>query len=190
LKNEDKLIIGIDASTTSTGVVILDYECNIEYCTHTNREVKKDKTWQNKNMHTIDEIEYVFNNYKNAYVFIEGVPYSNRPGSDQLHELSGIIKKLYWDHHKNLLGMYAVLPSVWMAQITGSGKSDKKANKEVLEQLFDYSFLTTDESDAAGVALFGHKFIFKDGYDKIQVNTKDKKTKQNKVLDQIVTKVF
>lgn len=182
--------IGIDPSTTSLGVCVINKDGEIEYVTHSKR-LGKLKDWETKNNHAIDLFKEVLDEYTPSHVFMEHAVFSSHSSTSVLYELCGVLKYVYFNHPEfnKIRSFYTIMPRVWQHKLISTVKPTKEDTLVEMERYFDIDFKSDDESDAAGIALFCYKYHTERGFKESLTKTKDKKTKKMKSLENVVIKL-
>lgn len=179
--------IGIDPSTTSLGVCVLDNNGKIVFTSHSKRPGKS-KDWESKNNHAIDLFNDSLDDYVPSHVFMESAVYSTHSSTSVLFELCGVLKYIYFNHekHNKINTFHVIMPRVWQSMIIEKSNPSKDDTLLAMERHFDYDFKSHDESDAAAIALFCFKYHTEPGFKSKATNTKDKKTKKRKEISDVV----
>ena len=156
------MIIGIDPSLTSTGIVVLDRLGNlIDHKAIQFRDKLNNKVYFNLERfnYTLTNIDIVLHNYaEKGVIAIEGFAYGAKQKTRSLIEfgaLGWMIRKMWYDKYRDEYKLIIIQPTQLKQFIGEKGNCKKERMILKVWQKYNIEFKTNDETDAYGLAQMG-----------------------------------
>ncbi len=150
------IIIGIDPSLTSTGIVSVN-----EFGIILTSEAVKSKLFGVKRLSDIKEqmipkVRYDADEGEETMVFIEGYSYGSLNNREILGELGGMIRLMLFEQE---IPFIDVAPTSLKKFVTGKGNADKIAMALGIQKTWGKDFETTDQADAFALCQLGLAYM-------------------------------
>lgn len=164
------IIVGIDASISNTGFVLLDSN-KIKYPIIAKAIPTKGMSldWERQE-YIVDVLSEYLSPYSsaiNVHVFLEDYAFSSKGMVFKLGELGGIIK--YIIRNKLKLPIYRVAPTTLKKFTTGKGNANKEQMMNSIFQTYGLSFVDDNIADAYALARYGLHALTKGGLDFMKI---------------------
>lgn len=149
-----RVIIGLDLSLTSTGVVVLTGENSISkienfVLTSKNRGVIRLNNYAD---HTLE----LMAKYEPDLVVIEGYAFGRPNQMAALGELGGVVKNLFYNYGQE----YIIVPPTRLKKfVCGRGNAKKDEMRLEVYKRWGFEAKTDDEIDAYGLARIGRAYL-------------------------------
>ena len=147
MKDDEKVILGVDLSLSNTGVAIFSVNGKPLKVMSISTNSKQERSERLREIgQAIIEIK---NNYNLLEVAIEQGFYRYATSTQTLYQVQGILLYLLYD-----IPCHFYAPSTIKKVVTGKGNASKAKVREIVSEIFpDLQFEDSDQSDAVAVVI-------------------------------------
>jgi Holliday junction resolvasome RuvABC endonuclease subunit len=158
--DDDVLYIGIDASLTGTGVVILQDDRSIVKAVCITSKPSSDLPRVDKIASTVLDLVKSYADDKKVYVIFESIPFSRNPTGKSFTR-HNLVFLLQWLFAKEGIETFSVTPTTIKNKFVGHGHAEKKAVIAAIHQKYRHTIKNDNIADAFAAADLLIAFIAK-----------------------------
>lgn len=124
------VVMGIDASTSSTGVAVFD---DLELVFHTTIK-PKGEDWRDRLFHQGPVLQEILEKYKPEMVYMEDVPLQKNGGLQTLVKLGGVQGFIYGIMASYKIPVYFLAPTSWRSNLFMFNGTQEGKKREILKE--------------------------------------------------------